>query len=190
MVRKPIPFSKMKSKIGKDGRILYWKSGAWRSKESIEKSRKRTREYQAQNRANLNHSSAERYRTNPEYRRSSREHRIRRKRENPVQFYLANKRHEANRKGLDFNLNEEWYLAHWSQGCEITGRDFDLPEDDGLGNSVRTPWQAEIDRIVPSGPYTMDNCRLVVAIYNRARMNWTDGDVSELANLMTGVSHR
>lgn len=91
-----------------------------------------------------------------------------------VKFRLDAKKHECKRKGLDFNLTQEWFLAHWSQGCEVTGKDFDLDGD--------SPWHAQIDRLDGTKGYTMDNCRMVVAIFNQARMNWTDKDVKELAS--------
>lgn len=92
---------------------------------------------------------------------------------NPIRETLKRKLLQARTKGVAFNLTEDWLLAHFSQGCEVTGADLEI----GKGS----PWSAEIDRIKPGGDYTMDNCRVVCAIYNRARMNFTDAQVREFA---------
>lgn len=98
--------------------------------------------------------------------------------QNPVKERLANKKQKAGSLGVAFNLTEDWFLAHFSQGCELTGHDLVL---DG-----KSPWSAEIDRIIPGGAYTMDNCRIVCAIYNRARMAWSDESVYTFAELLLG----
>jgi len=56
----------------------------------------------------------------------------------------------------------------------MTGIQFDEPR-------TNTPWVAHIDRIVPEKGYTEDNCRLVCAMYNIAKKNWTDKDVIKMA---------
>lgn len=182
-MRKPVPLSRRPSKISRDGRRMYWYSGAWRSEESIASGRKRAKEYQAKNRANRNAESAERYRCNKEYRERSLRHKRLRRAKNPVKCALDGKRHYCSANGIEFNLTEEWYLAHWSQGCEATGIDFE-PSCGDDGYATRGPWVAEIDRKNHGGPYTMDNCRLVVAIYNRARMGYSDADVGRLAEAL------
>lgn len=100
----------------------------------------------------------------------------RRRESDPVKYRLNDKRADAKQKGVAFNLTEDWYLAHFSQGCEMTGHDLEFH-----GGS---PWSAEIDRIDPGGDYTMDNCRIVCAIYNRARMRFSDEAVIEFAKLI------
>lgn len=84
---------------------------------------------------------------------------------------LANKKATAIKKGLKFDLTREWYDSF--KMCAVTGREF------GKG-----PWKPEIDRIIPGGDYTQDNCRLVCAIFNRCRMQHTDKDVLEFCKLM------
>jgi len=111
-----------------------------------------------------------------------------RRSENPIQVILSRKRAEARRQHVKFNLNEEWYLAHYSQGCEVTGRDFESFRDFGVSGGSRGPWYPEIDRIKPGGDYTMDNCRLVCAIYNQAKKDWDDASVLEMIRLV--IQHR
>lgn len=97
---------------------------------------------------------------------------------NPIKARLSAIKSRAKNAGVAFNLTEEWFLAHFSQGCEFTGKDFSLDSS--------SPWYAEIDRIKPGGDYTMDNCRIVCAIYNRARLAWPDSVVSEFCHLVIG----
>jgi len=60
--------------------------------------------------------------------------------------------------------------------CEATGVELELKKG--------SPWSVEIDRIKVGGDYTMDNCRLVCAIYNRARWTFSDNDVRIMSNAL------
>lgn len=95
---------------------------------------------------------------------------------NPIKTKIKAIRNRAIKKGLEFNLTVDWFIAHFSQGCEMTGHDLDV--------SKGSPWSVEVDRIKPGGNYTMDNCRLVCAIYNLAKLNWSDKDVFEMCGLV------
>lgn len=95
---------------------------------------------------------------------------------NPIWKRLKDKRTECRERGLKFNLTEEWFLAHFSQGCAVAGVDLVIDR--------KSPWHAEIDRINHGGDYTMDNCRIVCAIYNRSRMNFSDSEVLEFAKML------
>lgn len=94
---------------------------------------------------------------------------------NPIRCRLAAIRDRAKRSGLDFNLTLDWMLAHFNV-CEATGLEFSLDPN--------SPWAMEVDRKNPLLGYTMDNCRMVCAIYNRAKMQWTDADVMRMANAL------
>lgn len=98
-------------------------------------------------------------------------------RENPIKRRLGAIKARAKKQGVKFNLTEDWFLAHFNI-CEVTGIELNL--DSG------SPWLAEVDRIIPGGDYTMDNCRLVCAIYNRSRMTYTDADVKRMATALIG----
>lgn len=100
------------------------------------------------------------------------------KNRNYVNYRLNDKRKYCNKNGIEFNLTEEWFLAQFSQGCEMTGKDFEL--DVG-------PWSAHIDRIDNNKGYTMDNCRIVCKIYNIAKNVWTDAIVDEFVLLRANL---
>lgn len=91
---------------------------------------------------------------------------------------LHGAKERSKRLCLPYNLTMDWYLAHFNV-CEKTGIDLEVA---GRGH----PFDAEIDRIDPNKGYTMDNCRLVCAAYNRAKMNWTDADVLKMAQGLVG----
>jgi hypothetical protein len=104
----------------------------------------------------------------------------RRRERNPIESILSTLKGKAKRLGLEFNLTEEWYLAHFSQGCAVTGAELAAPSI-GTGSGHRPPNGPQVDRIKIGGNYTMDNCRIVCAIYNQARSNWSDEDVMRMA---------
>ena len=99
--------------------------------------------------------------------------------QNPVKLILDGAKHRAKVKGMEFNLTEDWFLAHFNV-CEATG----IELEHGKGS----PWSVEIDRIDPAKGYTMSNCRLVCASFNRAKMNWTDENVKEMARNLLGIA--
>lgn len=172
--------SEFETRIRDDGTILYFRSGRWHTWEAVEKARARSREKANKNRVKLNEDSRKRYHRLG-YAAKQRRLAIRRRERNPVTLALLHKRSKAKQIGVDFNLTEDWYLAHYSGGCDATGVEFDAPISED-GGAPRSPWSAEIDRIKPGGSYTMDNCRLVCAIYNRAKMNYADADVEKMAS--------
>lgn len=80
----------------------------------------------------------------------------------------------ASKKGLPFDLTEDWYEAEFAKGCAATGLALEKP-------GGRGPWSAHIDRKVPGAGYTQANCRLVCAVFNLAKKNWSDDDVLRMA---------
>lgn len=89
---------------------------------------------------------------------------------------LSIKRSECKSKGLEFDLDIEWLEDLYPKGCAVTGAQFSMNHD--------SPLYMEIDRINHGKGYTKDNCRLVLAIYNRARFVWEDEDVEYMALLL------
>lgn len=77
-------------------------------------------------------------------------------------------------KKIDFNITTEWLDKKLHGSCEATG----LPFVFGEPNS---PWLPSIDRIDASGGYTMDNCRVVVKLFNLGRNMYSDDDFERLA---------
>ena len=103
---------------------------------------------------------------------------------NAVKSLLECIRYRAKRQGVGFDLTEDWWLAHFSQGCAATGLDLDAPVvGSGAGRSGG-PWSPHVDRIRVGGDYTMDNCRIVCGLYNMARRNWSDADVLKMATAL------
>lgn len=87
---------------------------------------------------------------------------------------LRPKKALAKKKGLAYDLTQEWYETEWDKGCTVTGEPFAEPRSG-------SPWTAHIDRIEADKGYVMDNCRLVCAMFNQAKGAWTDADVVTMA---------
>jgi len=119
-------------------------------------------------------SKARNWNYNPEQRVEIRK---RHYKKHPVRNLFRQRRKSAEKKGLPFELTEEWYWAEWELGCAVTGIEFDE-------HGADTPWVAHVDRIVPEDGYTQKNCRLVCASYNLAKKHWTDGDVMRMATAL------
>jgi hypothetical protein len=121
---------------------------------------------------------------NPE---KARENRKRYRDAFPGRTAITARRSWAKKRGVLFTLDNEWYVSEWDKGCSMTGIIFD-------SSGANTPWVAHIDRIVPGGGYTKENCRLVCACYNQAKQNWVDADVlkmaRELLEFQAGIINR
>lgn len=111
--------------------------------------------------------------------------RMRKRKNNPVWCILRAIKRRALLKNIEYNLTEEWYLAHYSQGCEVTGLDFESLLCENT-REKSNPYFPHVDRIDPLKGYTMDNCRLVCAVYNIARKNWGDEPVAKMAKALLG----
>jgi hypothetical protein len=98
----------------------------------------------------------------------------------PARSVLATVQKRADKKGLGFDLTEEWYDAEFEKGCPVTGIAFARPRSSG-------PWTAHVDKVNPDLGYTQSNCRLVCAMYNQAKGRWTDEDVLDMAYCLVGA---
>lgn len=93
----------------------------------------------------------------------------------------------ARRLGVAFDLTRAWVVAKLEAGtCEATGRQFVFECGFRLGDfyDKRNPWAPSIDRINPKGGYTQDNCRVVVWVFNEAKMGYPDAAIIEMARLL------
>jgi hypothetical protein len=104
---------------------------------------------------------------NPEkYRTWHRRH----KEANPVAWRLYSARKQAKAKGVEFDLDLEWFKSLLAKGiCELSGLPFDLREKPSVGG--RGPNSPSVDRRDPRGPYTKANCRLILWWLNRAMID-------------------
>lgn len=64
--------------------------------------------------------------------------------------------------------------------CEATGLPFTILP----GGSGKSPFAPSVDRIDPAGPYSPENSRVVVSIYNLAKNAWGDADVLLMAEAL------
>lgn len=96
----------------------------------------------------------------------------------PVKNLLKTVKARAKRKGLEFDLTPEWYMAEQVKGCAVTQHEFAEPRSG-------SPWIPHIDKIDPLRGYVMSNCRLVCAMYNQAKGMWSDSDVFEMVKLIS-----
>ena len=93
----------------------------------------------------------------------------------------------ARREGVAFELCRDWLVPKLGAGqCEVTGIPLVLDYCGGRGK--RIPWSPSIDRIIPGGDYTVDNCRVVCTAYNLGRSNFTDEDMLILARALVATS--
>lgn len=91
-------------------------------------------------------------------------------------------RARAAKKGMEFDLTREWIADRMKIGeCPVTGLPFDLTRQEGVRFN---PFAPSVDRIDSGRGYTMDNCRLVVWIYNMAKSEWNDDVVLRFAKAL------
>jgi len=71
----------------------------------------------------------------------------------------------AKNLGVEFDLTVEWYQWKYDRGsCEMSGLPFDM-------GTKRGPNSPSVDRKDPKGPYTKENCRMILWFINRAMMD-------------------
>ena len=97
-----------------------------------------------------------------------------------MRIKLKNKKNIALQRGIEFELNLDWCMDKWEQGCPYTGKSFELDSN--------SPYNATFDRIDRSKGYIEGNVQLTSAIYNYSKNKWTHKEVIEFAKtLMKGV---
>lgn len=75
----------------------------------------------------------------------------------------------ANRKGLGFDLDTEWYKKEIKKGvCAATKLPFKLKPR----NTALNPFFPAVDRIDSYKGYTKDNCQVVLSIFNMLKFNY------------------
>lgn len=89
--------------------------------------------------------------------------------ESHVSVMLAESRHRAKRKGVEFNLTKEDLLAMWAEQdgrCAISGMPLTHHRRGGEDRSLSN---ASLDRVNPRGQYSQENTHLVCAGVNLMR---------------------
>lgn len=80
---------------------------------------------------------------------------------NRGKWQIKSARRRAKDFGIEFDLDYAWIEPKIRAGvCELSGLPFD--------SYYRSPNLPSIDRINPQGPYTKENCRLILWALNRA----------------------
>lgn len=90
-------------------------------------------------------------------------------------------------RGYEFNLTKEWITDKINQGkCELTGIEFAY--SDKIGR--RNPYTPSIDRIDSNKGYTTDNCQMILAWLNVAKMDMPNELFKELIlKAAEGIRH-
>lgn len=102
-----------------------------------------------------------------------------------VTSLLVGARSRAKKNNLEFDLDREWVASHLkSMKCEVTGVDLVLEIDQNVSH---TPFRPSIDRLDNAQGYTKVNSRIVSVIYNKAKSDYTDEDVSKMALSLAAV---
>lgn len=102
------------------------------------------------------------------------------RKKNPARALIGAAKHRAMQKGLAFDL-DQWIPQleeRFARGvCEMTG----LPLNTDGGRTWDSP---SIDRIDPSGGYTITNVRVVLFALNAMMNTWGEGKVLEVADAL------
>ena len=100
----------------------------------------------------------------------------------PWKYLFNSRRADARKKGLLFELDDNWAEARWTGRCEVTNIVFRQN-----GQKGPHPFSPSIDRIEPKLGYTKDNCRFVLWGCNAIKGTGTDSDMYEIALAISSV---
>jgi hypothetical protein len=107
----------------------------------------------------------------------------------PWSTLLVGAKQRAKNKKLAFNLTPEWAASRWTGYCEITGLPFSEPSK-RVGHKNRN-MSPSIDRIIPAGGYTQNNCRIILWAVNCFKRDSSDAEMLKIAKaLVTRISRR
>jgi hypothetical protein len=81
---------------------------------------------------------------------------------------LNSARLRAKHDMVECTLTADWFNERFARGCELTN----LPFEPGNGPGQSNPYAPSVDRIKAGGPYSPDNCRMVLFAVNAAMQDW------------------
>lgn len=90
----------------------------------------------------------------------------------------------ARNQSVPFNLTTDWLSSQVEAQdgcCAMTGIKFKLDRE------THSPFAPSIDRVVPAGGYTQENCRIVCYIVNCAKNQFTDAELMKMARALVEV---
>ena len=96
---------------------------------------------------------------------------------------ISNARNRAKTRGLEYELEISWVYEKLEEGyCEVTGLPFTFQckEEYNKTNNAH-PYSPTLDRTDNKKGYTKENTKVVVAVYNYAKMHWGHEHVVRLA---------
>lgn len=96
-------------------------------------------------------------------------------------WMLSRCKAQAKKINLPFDLDLDWFKAEMAKGvCSVSGIPFVLPRYQPGARGKRGPWTPSVDRIDNTKGYVKGNARLVIWIYNLAKSDYPEADVTQL----------
>ena len=88
-------------------------------------------------------------------------------------------RDRALKRGLEFNLTDDWAKTRWTGYCELSGIPFII----GPKTPAEKSYAPSIDKIDPCKGYTQDNCRFILFSLNTFKWSGNDSQMLEIARI-------
>ena len=87
------------------------------------------------------------------------------------------------------DFDSTWIYEKIEKGfCEVTGIPFDLVSETRKGVHAKNPWVPSIDRTDSSKPYTKDNVKIVVFMYNVCKSEFSHEDVIQFCKKVRNLN--
>ena len=100
----------------------------------------------------------------------------------PAKRFMVSTRSSAKKRGLLFELTEEWFEKKLERGvCETTGLPIKTKSYQEGARGIRSFYSPSIDRIDNNIGYVESNCRFVCWGVNLAKSTFTDRDLNALS---------
>ena len=101
---------------------------------------------------------------------------------------LQNAKARSRKNGIEFSLGKEWAIQKLKAGvCEASGLAFDFTTHEEQRAFWIKPRAPSIERIDPEGPYSEENCEMILWLLNRAKAKF---DRVEFDNIMIAYVSR